>query len=75
MEVYAPWADFEEVREEYGLELIKEKNNLSTYDAIVAAVNHEDFDKLDLNQYSKDGTTVVYDIKGAMPKDMVAARL
>jgi hypothetical protein len=41
----------------------------------VAAVNHEEFDKLDLKQYSKDGTTVVYDIKGFMPKDTVDERL
>ena len=75
VEVYDPWADYDEVKDEYGIELIKQKDDLETYDAVVAAVNHEDFDKLDLNQYSKDGTTVVYDIKGAMPKDMVDARL
>ena len=75
MEVYDPWADFEEVKEEYGIELLKEKKDLSTYNAIVAAVAHRIFDELDLNQYSNGGATVIYDIKGALPKDKVDVRL
>ncbi|MCF8335223.1 MAG: nucleotide sugar dehydrogenase [Bacteroidales bacterium] len=75
VEVYDPWADFEEVKAEYDIELIKQKEELGTYDAIVAAVAHREFNALDPNQYSKDGTTVVYDIKGALPKDIVDARL
>ena len=75
VEVYDPWADFDEVKEEYGLELIREKKDLSTYNAIVAVVAHREFEELELNQYSKAGATVVYDIKGALPKDKVDARL
>jgi len=33
------------------------------------------FEELELNQYNKDGATVVYDIKGALQKDKVDARL
>ena len=75
VEVYDPWADFEEVKHEYSIELIKREEDLRTYDAIVAAVSHDEFDALDLNQYSKNGATVVYDIKGALPKETVDARL
>jgi len=75
VEVYDPWADFNEVKEEYGIELLREKKDLSTYDAIVAAVAHREFEELELDQYSKDGATVIYDIKGALPKDKVDARL
>ena len=53
----------------------KKKADLSTYSAIVAAVAHREFDELDMNQYSKDGATVIYDIKEALPKDKVDARL
>ena len=53
----------------------KRKADLSTYNAIVAAVAHREFEELELNQYSKAGATVVYDIKGALPKDKVDARL
>ena len=75
MEVYDPWADYEEVKAEYGIDLIKEKEDLNHYDAIVEAVAHREFEKLDLGNYSKDGATVIYDIKGALPKDKVDARL
>jgi UDP-N-acetyl-D-galactosamine dehydrogenase len=75
VEVYDPWADFEEVKAEYGIELIKQKDDLDIYDAIVAAVNHREFDALNLNQYSKNGAAVVYDIKGVLPKETVDARL
>ena len=75
MEVYDPWADFDKVKENYGIELIKDKEDLGEYDAIVEAVSHREFEELELKQYSKDSATVVYDIKGALPKDKVDARL
>lgn len=75
VEVYDPWADFEEVKYEYGIELIKQQKKLNTYDAIVAAVAHREFDQLNLKYYSKEGYTVIYDIKGALPKNKVDARL
>ena len=75
VEVYDPWADFDEVKAEYGIELIKDKEDLVKYDAIVEAVAHREFGELDLGHYSKDGATVIYDIKGALPKDKVDARL
>ena len=54
---------------------IFKKDDLEKYNAIVAAVAHREFDSLNLDQYSKDSATVVYDIKGALPKDKVDARL
>jgi len=75
VEVYDPWAEFHEVRAEYGIELIKEKKDVGTYDAIVAAVGHREFLNLDLQKYSKDSTTVIYDIKGVLPRDIIDARL
>ncbi|MBS3772219.1 MAG: Vi polysaccharide biosynthesis UDP-N-acetylglucosamine C-6 dehydrogenase TviB, partial [Bacteroidales bacterium] len=75
VEIYDPWADFDEVKEEYGIELLKEKADLATYDAIVAAVSHRELEELNIGQYSRDGATVIYDIKGALPKEKVDARL
>ena len=75
VEVYDPWADFEEVKDEYGIELVKKKDELGKYNAIVAAVAHREFDELSLKHYSHDEATVVYDIKGALPKDAVDVRL
>ena len=75
LEVYEPCADFDEVKAEYGIDLIKGKEDLVKYDAIVEAVAHVEFGDLDLGHYSKNSSTVVYDIKGALPKETVDARL
>lgn len=72
VEVYDPWADKEEVKHEYGLDLIEKPTQ--KYDAIVLAVSHQQFDDLDFEnlKYEK---TVIYDIKGKFDKTKVTARL
>ena len=63
-DVIDPHADFDEVKEEYGVEL--KKNPEGLYDAIIVAVNHKEFTELDENYFrklSKDNGIVV-DIKG-----------
>ncbi|GIT98139.1 Vi polysaccharide biosynthesis UDP-N-acetylglucosamine C-6 dehydrogenase TviB [Sulfurovum sp. TSL1] len=66
VEVYDPWADPEEVKREYGLDLIDSLN--STYDAIVLAVAHDKFDALDIEAIRNGNDTVVYDIKSKLEK-------
>ncbi len=74
VDVYDPWADAEEVKEEYGIELIEEINTMRNYDAVVLAVAHERFAELDFNKFSKDGL-VIYDIKNYLSRDIIDARL
>ena len=62
--VYDPWADPEEVKREYNLELIEKPN--STYDALVLAVAHDKFDDLNIEALKKGSDTVVYDIKSKL---------
>lgn len=72
VEVYDPWADPTEVRDEYGLHLIaKPKNN---YDAIILAVAHNEFLNMNLRDLVKP-SGLVYDVKGILDKDLVDARL
>jgi UDP-N-acetyl-D-galactosamine dehydrogenase len=59
MDIYDPWADKEEVKHEYNLEL-QDNVDTSQYDGIVLAVSHNEFKCLDI-KLSND--TVVYDIK------------
>ncbi|MEM9075517.1 MAG: nucleotide sugar dehydrogenase [Bacteroidota bacterium] len=60
--VYDPWANTEEVKEEYGLEVVNELPN-DKYNTIVLAVAHSEFKRLDLSQLlTKNG--IVYDVKG-----------
>lgn len=59
IDVYDPWADKQEVKHEYSLDLVKEIDT-SKYDGIVLAVAHDEFKSLDL---SNRGSAVLFDIK------------
>ncbi len=77
VDVYDPWAQPEEVYEEYGFKNI---NNLSeleknTYNAIILAVAHTKFQDLELETYVKNKNAVIYDIKSVLPKNIVDNRL
>ncbi|MDZ7742707.1 MAG: Vi polysaccharide biosynthesis UDP-N-acetylglucosamine C-6 dehydrogenase TviB [Bacteroidota bacterium] len=76
VDVYDPWADPEEVKKEYGIELINNEELIinNSYDAIVLAVAHECFRKLDIEKL-RNGNAVVYDIKGFLSKSLVDGRL
>lgn len=71
--VYDPIANFEDVKQEYGLEL-SSKLPKEKYDAVIAAVAHKQFESLDIKSLVKE-SGVVYDVKGIYPLDVVDARL
>jgi len=71
VDVYDPWADKEEVKCEYNLDLI-ENINLDNYQTIVLAVAHNEFKNLDIKT---DDKKVVYDIKSVLDKNCVDGRL
>ncbi len=62
IDVYDPWADKDEVKHEYNLEL-QENMDSKTYDAVVLAVSHDEFKSLDIKPTDD---TVVYDIKSIL---------
>ena len=72
VDVFDPLVDKNEVRKEYGLQLVDELSN--DYSAVVLAVAHNEFMKLDLSSIRKDNS-VLYDVKSVLPKDQVDARL
>ncbi len=78
VDIYDPWANAEDVKHEYGLELIKSHDVLKTmkgnYDAVVLAVAHRQFKELDYSHFNK-ANLVIYDIKGILPKEIVDGRL
>ncbi|MGP2569364.1 nucleotide sugar dehydrogenase [Ornithobacterium rhinotracheale] len=74
VDLYDPWAKKEEVKEEYGIELVDEyKKNY--YDAVVLAVSHNEFKDFDIESVASNSKRVVYDIKGLWPKESVDGRL
>ncbi len=74
--VYDPWADPEEVKEEYGINIFTKASELgkNNYNAVVAAVAHDEFMSLDLNELKTD-KAVVFDIKAILPLDQIDGRL
>ncbi|MFM7196246.1 MAG: nucleotide sugar dehydrogenase [Bacteroidota bacterium] len=70
--VHDPHADPEEVKHEYGLDMIGVPDR--TYTAIVLAVAHKEFQSLDLKGLAT-ADTVIFDVKGILEKDQITARL
>ena len=75
--VFDPWADAEEVRQEYGLDLLPalaEDDPFGGYDAVVLAVAHDKFKDLDFVRAGRSDV-VLFDIKGLLPWEQVDGRL
>lgn len=62
--IYDPWANPEEVKEEYGLKTLKKLPN-EKFDTIVLTVAHKEFLTLNLNESLKTNG-VIYDVKGVL---------
>jgi UDP-N-acetyl-D-galactosamine dehydrogenase len=73
VDVYDPFASKSNVKKEYGIDLI---DNIDIkYDAIILAVSHNEFLKLDLKSISSNEQTVIFDIKSFFERSLVDARL
>lgn len=74
VDIHDPWADPEEVKLEYGMD-IQTKFIGGNYKAIIVAVAHHEFESIDLNTMKDSRNTVVFDTKGFLARGMVDARL
>jgi UDP-N-acetyl-D-galactosamine dehydrogenase len=77
VEIYDPWADIQEVADEYGIDITNEVPDEGQYDAIVVAVAHKEFHEMspaDIHALGKP-MHVVYDIKYVLPFEEVDGRL
>jgi UDP-N-acetyl-D-galactosamine dehydrogenase len=77
VDVYDPWAQCDEARREYGIELLPARPENGAYDAVIIAVAHDEFRNWGAEgvRTLANGRAVVYDIKGLLPKDQVDGRL
>lgn len=71
--VYDPWASSETVRQEYNIDIINALPQFK-YDAIVLAVAHQEFEKVNIDTW-KAKDSVVFDVKGVLGKSNVDGRL
>ncbi len=74
VEVYDPHAGKEEVKSEYGIDLIEEVNG-HHYDAIVLTVAHKEFNAIDFKALKKGRNTVIFDTKAVLDRSLIDGRL
>ena len=73
VDVYDYEANSIEVDQEYGIKLITEIKE--KYDGILLAVSHNKFSNIDINSFKKNSKSVVFDLKGFLPRNLVNSRL
>jgi len=73
VDLFDPWANAEEVKREFGIDL---KTSISSekYETIILAVAHKEFMTLDLSKMRKMNS-LIYDIKGVLAKQDIDKRL
>lgn len=76
IDVYDPWVNKEEARNEYGITPIDEAEQ-GKYDAIVLAVPHKEFIEMGATQIRSFGKPehILYDVKYLFPAEQTDARL
>ena len=76
VDVYDPWVDVNEVEKEYGIRCENSFESIAdnAYDAIILAVAHNEFLKLDLIKL-KRGHCVLFDSKSCLNRHIADARL
>lgn len=74
VDVYDPWANANEVKIEYGLDLLKKNiiDKLHNYSAIILAVSHQKFKSFKIKN---SPSCVVFDVKGVLDKTKTDGRL
>ncbi len=71
VDVYDPWANSKEVKDEYGVDLV---DTLKVYTAIILAVAHSEFITFNFSdKLIVDG--VIFDVKGILDRSIVDGRL
>jgi UDP-N-acetyl-D-galactosamine dehydrogenase len=73
VDVFDPHADKHEVEMEYGITLIDKINK--SYDGIILAVSHREFLGLELNKLKSSNSSVIFDTKSFLDRDLVDSRL
>jgi len=73
VDVYDPHADANEVKQEYGITLIPKI--LSKYDAVILAVSHTEFLKLNPEKLKNGRDAVIFDTKAFLDRKWVDGRL
>ena len=71
--IYDPWANPTIAMHEYGLEVCNDLPS-GKFDAAIMAVAHNELKNIDVKSLVKDNS-IIYDVKGILPKEIVDGRL
>jgi len=74
VDIYDPWAIAEEVKHEYGVDIINELDENKKYQAVLLAVAHDEFQTFDFEKHFSAGA-VVFDAKAVVDRQWVDGRL
>jgi UDP-N-acetyl-D-glucosamine/UDP-N-acetyl-D-galactosamine dehydrogenase len=74
VDIYDPWVNSAEAKREYGLELIDVLQPRG-YDAMIVAVAHDEFVQEDIAKVYGKPQSVVFDVKGILPRSAGVLRL
>lgn len=66
IDVYDPWANADEVKHEFDIDLCDEASLQTNYDAVVLTVSHDKFKDFDLDKHTSN-PAVVFDVKSFFP--------
>ena len=74
VDVFDPWVDKIDFEKKYNQKIFSEIPQ-KKYNAIILAVAHDTFKKIDLNDLMLDSNTVIYDIMSFYSKNLITKRL
>ena len=74
VDIYDPLAIREEVKNDFGIELLKEVNPTKDYAAIIHTVAHNEFRSFDFEKYHKKNV-IIFDVKAVLNRKWVNGRL
>ena len=77
IDVYDPWANATQVKEEFGVSCLDHLPAGNSYDAVIITVGHAEFLEMGargIRQLCKE-TSVIYDVKGLFDKQLTDGRL
>ena len=74
IDVYDPWANIEEVKDEYGIDILNNLGENIAYEAIVLTVAHNEFLSFPFHKYKKNNG-IIFDTKAIIDRKIVDGRL
>lgn len=73
VDIYDPWADSNEVKREYGIDILTNLEN-KKYNSVIIAVAHNEFLSIDYNSF-RIQNAIIFDTKSFIDRSLVDSRL